>query len=296
MKEISQTAPPVFSDIVPQGPHSKNTLGKDDFMKLLMTQLTNQDPLKPMDNQEFSSQLAQFSSLEQLANIGSGVQNLKSGFTDETKLQAIGMIGKRVAASGGSEISLLPNQLSVNLPNTLPEDVKPERAIVYDENGKVVRDMNLQDKARGAELFWDGKTDDGLGVPPGKYTFRLHGVGTDGKPHESGAEVSGKVTGAEIDGKSAVLVLETKNGTARVDMTKVRQVSMDQDAGAEKKVTTAPSPTIKTPTPEMIQAALQRQAESSEGEGGQPTRTMGAALADQQMAGYSPPFTYGRRP
>src|SRR4051794_3847714 len=80
--------------------HQRNALGKDDFMKLLMTQLRHQDPLKPMDQQEFAAQLAQFGSLEQLTNIGAGIQNLRTGMGEGAKLQALGMIGKRVQATG----------------------------------------------------------------------------------------------------------------------------------------------------------------------------------------------------
>ncbi|MGU9537301.1 flagellar hook assembly protein FlgD, partial [Proteus mirabilis] len=67
----------------------------------LMTQLQHQDPLNPMDHKEFSAQLAQFSSLEQLTNIGNGIQGLKGEMGSDAKLQALGFIGKKVQAAGG---------------------------------------------------------------------------------------------------------------------------------------------------------------------------------------------------
>ena len=78
---------------------SRNVMGKDDFLKLLMAQLRNQDPLKPMDHQEFATQLAQFGQLEQLTNIGSGIQGLRTGMGEGSKLQALGMIGKRLSVT-----------------------------------------------------------------------------------------------------------------------------------------------------------------------------------------------------
>ena len=90
---------------MPEPAERKEGMGKDDFMKLLMTQLQNQDPLNPMDHQEFATQLSQFASLEKLTQIGGGIEKLQGGMGEEAKLQALGMIGKQVKA-GSSELTL----------------------------------------------------------------------------------------------------------------------------------------------------------------------------------------------
>ncbi len=76
----------------------KAVLGKDDFFKLLLAQLKNQDPLKPMDGTDFAVQLAQFSSLEQLSNINTEIKNLadKQAFTN--RAYAVGLLGRDVVA------------------------------------------------------------------------------------------------------------------------------------------------------------------------------------------------------
>lgn len=81
---------------------TKNVLGKDDFLKLLMTQLKYQDPMEPADNKEFIAQMAQFTSLEQMGNISAGFAELNKvqfGLLQETAAsRAINMIGRNVEA------------------------------------------------------------------------------------------------------------------------------------------------------------------------------------------------------
>lgn len=76
-----------------------STLGQEDFMKILLTQLTYQDPLKPMDNQEFMAQMAQFTALEQSQRLNDRVQQLVD---DQAALQSISLIGRTVEVSTSS--------------------------------------------------------------------------------------------------------------------------------------------------------------------------------------------------
>lgn len=78
----------------------KKTLGKDDFLKLLVTELTNQDPMQAMDNKEFISQMAQFSSLEIMNNVATAMEDLKSEIAMQTEqsllMQGTALIGKKI--------------------------------------------------------------------------------------------------------------------------------------------------------------------------------------------------------
>lgn len=76
----------------------KQTLGKDDFLMLLTKQLQNQDPMQPMDNMQFIGQMAQFSSLEQMTNFNKSFEAFLSGFSQNYKVQAMGMLGRNVSA------------------------------------------------------------------------------------------------------------------------------------------------------------------------------------------------------
>jgi len=78
---------------------AKKTMGKEDFLKLFTTQLKAQDPLSPMDSAQFTAQLAQFSSLEQLTNINTGLKDLLTLQNSLQNTLTTGMIGKRVRTS-----------------------------------------------------------------------------------------------------------------------------------------------------------------------------------------------------
>lgn len=73
---------------------TKNELGKDDFLQLLITQLTHQDPMDPLKNEDFIAQMAQFSSLEQMTNISKGIENLQQS----QMVGAVSLIGKEVTS------------------------------------------------------------------------------------------------------------------------------------------------------------------------------------------------------
>ncbi|MDC7220159.1 MAG: flagellar hook assembly protein FlgD [Spirochaetales bacterium] len=88
----------LFNKTLNNGTVKSNELGKDDFLKILITQLQNQDPTKPMEDKEFISQMAQFSSLEQMTNMSEGFQNLTSQLNASS---AMNYLGKTVQYSEG---------------------------------------------------------------------------------------------------------------------------------------------------------------------------------------------------
>ncbi|MCH8158155.1 MAG: flagellar hook assembly protein FlgD, partial [Nitrospinae bacterium] len=81
---------------------AQKSLGKDDFLRLLVAQLAAQDPLDPMSAQDFSAQLAQFSALEQLTNVNVNLEQIKEAETAANNVASINLIGKRIESPGNS--------------------------------------------------------------------------------------------------------------------------------------------------------------------------------------------------
>ena len=87
--------------LVVNGRTASQELGKDDFLKLLITQLANQDPLKPMENTEFIAQMAQFSSLEQMTNMSTGFTQLANMLSSS---EAVSTVGRTVQIADGDNV------------------------------------------------------------------------------------------------------------------------------------------------------------------------------------------------
>lgn len=247
MNEISATIPSHLTDVPQKAERAKNVMGKDDFMKLLMTQLQNQDPLKPMDHHEFASQLAQFGSLEQLQNIQKSIDGLNSGYGEGTKFNALGLIGRKVDASS-SDVDLIAGQ-NVSLRFNRRDDVQPTNAVVYGDGGKIVREISIDPRSRSSDIEWDGKDQDGKQLPSGKYTFRVQGTDKAGLATELSSELSGRVTGVEMNGKNPVLIVKTASGDIKLDLAKVKNVGGEgKDEGISDK--SKPEAQTKIPVPQ----------------------------------------------
>lgn len=115
-------------------PAQVNSLGLDDFLKILMTQLTYQDPLKPLDNQEFIAQLAQFTSLQQSRETNQGIQQL---LTIQAATQSVGLLGRTV------EVLNADNKSVVGVATTLRFNNGQPLLTVRASDGSYLTDMPL---------------------------------------------------------------------------------------------------------------------------------------------------------
>lgn len=142
---------------------------QDRFLKLLVTQMRNQDPLNPMDNAQVTSQMAQLSTVSGIDKLNSTLQALSSSMIASQSMQAASMIG-HVVMVPGSKIELVNGQSAAALELTQPAD--SVSVAITDASGNVVRNMNLGSQSTGnVAVQWDGLNDLGQPVADGSYNF-----------------------------------------------------------------------------------------------------------------------------
>jgi flagellar basal-body rod modification protein FlgD len=142
---------------------------QDRFLKLLVTQMKNQDPLNPMDNAQVTSQMAQLSTVTGIDKLNSTVQALSSSMLASQSLQAVSMIG-HVALTDGDSMSLSKGSAYGGVELKDPADKVTVK--IADASGAVVRTLQLGAQDAGVVDFnWDGMTDSGGTAADGNYTF-----------------------------------------------------------------------------------------------------------------------------
>ena len=202
---------------------SKQTVTQDDFLKLLIAQLQNQDPLQPMDNQQFAVQLATFNSLEQLIGINGKLGSLQTSQGAMNQFSAASLIGKEVATNGNA-ISL---QSSGPAPINYQLSANASKVVVniQDASGALVRQIQVGAQNAGDQsVVWDGKDVTGKAVPAGLYNFEINAFDLSGKQVQALGRVKGLVTGVRLEGSEPVLEV----GALQIPLSAVTSVSTPQ--------------------------------------------------------------------
>ena len=180
---------------------------KETFLKLLVAQLEHQNPLSPMDNMQFTQQLAQFTSLEQLQNMNTNLSALMQAQTTTNGLQAATLIGKQVQAQGNTTHVLKPGE-ATPFQYTLTAASANVQINVLDQAGKTTRTLNVRDQKAGPQtLTWDGKDAAGKPLPAGDYHFQVTATDQAGKPVAVEESLQGIVEGVTYDGKNPYLIV-----------------------------------------------------------------------------------------
>lgn len=160
----------------------KDQLGQDEFLQLMTTQLTNQDPLKPMEDGDFISQMAQFGTVNGITELQSSFASMASAMQSSQALQASVMVGRSVTIP--SEQGVLSETGSLSASVNLPAAAQNTVINISKPNGELVRTINLGEQSAGINDFsWDGITEGGERAPAGNYIITAQS--TNGEDAES---------------------------------------------------------------------------------------------------------------
>lgn len=197
-----------------------NSLSSDDFMELLLAEIQNQDPLKPMENSEFVAQLASISQVTSSKELQQSFADLSASLVSNQALQAAGMVGRDVLAPTG--LGVLEQGGSVRGTVELPQASSEVAVKIYDGTGQLVRRLPLGSQAAGEIQYqWDGLRDDGTYAPPGTYLISAEAE-FDGSNEAIEANVVNRVNGVTL-GNGGALLLDLA-GVGPLDFNQVKQI------------------------------------------------------------------------
>jgi flagellar basal-body rod modification protein FlgD len=189
-----------------KGKPAKKELDQADFLHLMTVQLQYQDPLKPVDNQEFTAQLTSFSSLNQLVDLNKKLDAMQGEQLSLTQLQATSLIGKEVSMKGDSVH--LGTDGKTTIPFQLAADAGRVSLHVTDKEGNVVRTIEAGALKAGEQtVAWDGKDDKGGAAPQDDYTVAVDAFDAQGKTVGVATLVQGVVSGVDLSGSEVAVTI-----------------------------------------------------------------------------------------
>jgi len=169
----------------------KDSIGQEEFLKLMTTQLNNQDPLKPMEGGEFFSQIAQFSSVAGIQELQKSFEQVASAMLSNQALQASAMVGRTVLIPAAE--AELKEGGNIQGSIELPSSTSALAVGIYDTAGQLVRQITMGPQQGGNVGFnWNGLMDSGEIAPAGRYQIKAI-TQVDGEPFAAETFVAAKV-------------------------------------------------------------------------------------------------------
>jgi flagellar basal-body rod modification protein FlgD len=165
-------------------------LAMEDFMALMTTQLQNQDPLAPMDNGEFLSQIASFGTVSGIEGLQTSFESFASSMQSDQALQGSALVGRSVLVE--SSIGNLTTEDGLTGQINVEDTVSDLKLQIYNEEGTLVKTMNMGPASGYTNFSWDGMNDDGEAELPGVYQFLATGT-VDGTTTAFGTATVAKV-------------------------------------------------------------------------------------------------------
>jgi flagellar basal-body rod modification protein FlgD len=221
---VSPTDPSSAAAADPQGALSSATnrgLDKNAFLKLLVAQISHQDPLKPMDDTAFVAQLAQFSALEQQMGTNSKLDALAAQQQGVGNTNLASLVGKQISIRGDSA-TLSGDGTGAPIHFSLAAPATDVTVSIKDASGTVVRTMKLGAEPGGnVQVTWDGKSDSGVAQPPGAYKISVSAKGSNGAAVQVNQQSSGVLKQVSFADGYAKLILADGTSAPASDLVSI---------------------------------------------------------------------------
>ena len=199
------TIPPIAADASSPGAAQKTLAGNfNTFLTLLTAQLQNQDPLNPMDSNQFTQQLVEFSQVEQQINTNDNLKTLIALGQGRSASDAVGYLGKAVTLTNGKG-ALVNSAAQWNY--VLGGNAANATLTVTNANGRVVFSGPAETTAGPHSFAWDGKDNGGNTLADGAYQLSVSATGADGASIATAVASAGVVTEVDLSGSEPLLML-----------------------------------------------------------------------------------------
>ena len=196
-------------------------LGQSDFLKLMTTQLNNQDPTNPVDNSQLLAQMAQFASVSSLQDMQNSMQKLLSSNVSNQTMQAASLVGHQVVAAGSNAVLDSSGQLMGAV--DVSQKTNDLMIGIYDSSGQLVKTMNLGAQDKGmVPISWDGVTDAGSNAPGGIYQIKAL-ANDNGSTQAMSTYVASNISSVTVDSTNQQIMLNTSTGDS-IKLSDVKQI------------------------------------------------------------------------
>ncbi|PCI19810.1 MAG: flagellar hook capping protein [Piscirickettsiaceae bacterium] len=200
---------------------SSSDLGQGDFLKLMVTQLENQDPLDPQDSGEFLGQIAQFSTVTGIQGLQASFSDFASSIANDQALQAANVVGRKVIVPLQAGILTEGGKIEGEL--SLPASSPDVSIKITDQSGQLIKTINLGSQAAGPVSFvWNGLKEDGSVAPAGNYSVDAE-ARIDGQNFDLDTQLVADVESVTLGGVGGGLKLNLV-GLGSVDFSSVTKI------------------------------------------------------------------------
>ncbi len=268
----------------------KKALDKDDFLRIMVTQMKHQDPLEPFKAEKFAAELAQFTSVEQLQNLNNNIVKMTKQNQPMEKMAMTNLIGKSIQID--KERFGHTEKTQENLGFQLTKDASKVKVTVISEAGEPVFEKELGETKAGDQGFvWDGLKRDGGLAKDGSYLFRVSATDEHGVPIPISTKSQAQVIGVSFEGAEAQLLVGDPTKPEKVSFKNVSRIDVGVPGGQAAQGQTQAAPPSMIPGAMALSQATQPKSNSA----AVPVASMPGAMAAQggqpQTRGLPPGLT-----